>query len=224
MKILMAARWPVGGIRTFLSYVYSQREFEDCRIFLISPGADLAEYLRASIPERRFITTACEASIQGFAFSVRKALKQNHYDILHTHGVTSAMIGQAARVGLDIRHLTTVHDMFLPTTFSGPFGRIKQGVMNLELRGIDAVHAVSADCAENFREYMPMVPTNKVHPILHGIDTQRFANAKPVDIHSKFNLPRDTRLIGFFGRFMAPKGFRTLIDGVRLIAGKSTLR
>jgi glycosyltransferase involved in cell wall biosynthesis len=64
---------------------------------------------------------------------------------------------------------------------------------------------------------MPWVRKERVHAILNGIDTKRFADAVPVDARSELGLPEDTALIGFFGRFMAPKGFRTLVDAVEIL-------
>ena len=63
-----------------------------------------------------------------------------------------------------------------------------------------------------------------MHAIPNGIDTQRFARATPIDIRREQRLGAETALIGFFGRFMAPKGFRTLVDAVELLAGRGSAR
>lgn len=218
MKVLMAAVWPVGGIRTFLQYLYSQAAFETCNISLVTPGDDLAKFFSSSIPPARFEVRTCSGGLKGLAVELRKALRSGEFDLLHTHGLTTAVIGQFVRVGCGIPHLTTAHDVFLPTMFAGPFGRARQAALNVALWSIDGVHAVSDDCAKNFREYVPMVPAQRVRSILNGIDTNRFCNAEGVDAHARLGLSRETRLVGFFGRFMAQKGFVTLVDAVCLLA------
>ena len=45
MNILLVVRWPVGGIRTYLRYIYSQQMFRDISICLIAPETnDLKGY------------------------------------------------------------------------------------------------------------------------------------------------------------------------------------
>ena len=51
--------------------------------------------------------------------------------------------------------------------------------------------------------------------IVNGIDVKRFIHVSKRDLHEELDLPVDVFLIGFFGRFMAPKGFRVLVDAVK---------
>ena len=210
----MAARWPVGGIRAFLQYLYSQPAFADHQIDLLAPGKDLAPALASWIPRDSFNVVQSGTGAKNLFKMLRASLGGGSYDLLHTHGLGTAILGQLARMGQGVPHLASIHDVFLPATFSGPVGSVKQIGLNLALRGISAVHTVSEDCGENFHEYVPLVPKGRIHPILNGIDTNRFARAEQVDRRLELDLPAEVKLIGFFGRFMAPKGFRTLIAAV----------
>ena len=217
MKILMGARFPVGGIRTFLRYVYSQPVFDDCEITLLAPSNDLGEFLEHSISSLRLKVQVVPGAPRQFLRETRAALKAGSFDLLHSHGLTTAVLGEFARTGTGTPHLSTIHDVFLPTTFQGIRGRAQQVGLNLLMRRCDAIHAVSNDCAKNFLEYLPLVKRERVHSILNGIDTDTILKATPIDAHAELGLPSHTRLIGFFGRFMAQKGFRTLVDAVGIL-------
>lgn len=218
MKILVATRFPVGGIRSFLRYVYSQPVFDDCEISLLAPSGDLGDCLAHHIPSQRLKVQNVPGAPRLFLRETRAALKTGRFDLLHTHGLTTGVIGEIARTGSNTPHLMTLHDMFRPNTFKGLRGRAQQLGLNLLMRRCDAIHAVSQDCASNFLEYLPLVKRERVHAILSGIDTDSILNAVPFNAHAELGLPLDIKLIGFFGRFMAPKGFRTLVDAVEILA------
>jgi glycosyltransferase involved in cell wall biosynthesis len=217
VKILMAARFPVGGIRTFFRHVYAQPAFEDCSFTLLAPGENLGDSLSRYISPERLRVRAVSGSFKDFFREMRMELKEERFDLFHTHGLTTGILGELARTGTRIPHLMTMHDVFLPTTFKGFGGGLRQIGLNILIRRCDGIHAVSEDCARNFCEYLPLVKKERVHPILNGIDTQAIRNATSVDAHSELDLPLDTKLIGFFGRFMAQKGFRTLVDAVEIL-------
>ena len=217
----MTARFPVGGIRTFLRQVYSQPAFEDCEFTLLASGDDLAEFLAQKIPAQRMSVQSVPSAKSQFFQKTRAALKAGRFDLFHSHGLTSAVLGEFARTHTGTPHLMTMHDVFLPTTFQGLLGRAQNAGLNLLLRRCDAIHAVSEDCATNFRGYLPLVKHERVHGILNGVDTEAILNAVPVNAHSELGLPADTRLFGFFGRFMAQKGFRTLVDAVEIVSKQS---
>lgn len=220
----MATRWPVGGIRTFFRYVYTQASLGDCRVRLLAPDDNLPADLGRYLPDETFQvrTTANDGMALGRA--IRRELRRRPYDLLHSHGLTAGVLGQLARFGTGVPHLLTVHDVFLPTMFEGIRGRLKKLALARVLAGVDAVHAVSDDCAGNFREYMMGFPPQRVYAIANGIDTERFSRAPPVDIRAHYRLPPETALIGFLGRFMAQKGFRTLVDAVGLLRARDPLR
>ena len=217
MNILMAARFPVGGIRTFFRYVYSQASFQDCQITMLASGVELGEFLSHFVSADRLRVHSVPGASGELFRKMRKVLKSERFDLLHSHGLTTGILGELARTGTGTPHLMTMHDVFLPSTFEGLGGRVRQVGLNLLMRRCDGIHAVSEDCARNLCEYLPLVKKERVHPILNGIDTEAVRNATSLDAHAELKLPTDTKLIGFFGRFMAQKGFRTLVDAVEIL-------
>ncbi len=217
MNILMPALHPVGGIRSFIRYVYGHSSFREFQFTLIAPGEDLSNYFSNYIPKSQFSVKSIAASSRDLYSAVREEASEGNFDLLHSHGLTAGAVGELARFGVHIPHLITVHDMFLPTTFNGLKGKLRWLGLNILLRRCEAIHAVGDDCAANFREYMPMVRGERVHAIRNGIDTDRFFNAVPIDARAELNLESSVFLVGYFGRFMGPKGFRTLIDAAEIL-------
>ena len=222
MKILMVTRFPVGGIRTFFRYVYSQSAFDDCEIVLLAPGEGLAEYLASHVSKDRFQVRQAPSKAVELLGSIRQTLQGERFHLLHSHGLTAGVLAELGRFGTKIPHLLTVHDVFLPSTFPGLSGQVRKIALSQVVRRCDAIHAVSYDCARNFIEYLPGINERRVHPILNGIDVASIHNAIPIDGHAELGLPPDTKLVGFFGRFMAQKGFRNLVNAVEILVAQGS--
>ncbi|MCH8505574.1 MAG: glycosyltransferase family 4 protein [Ectothiorhodospiraceae bacterium] len=217
MRILMTALWPVGGIRAFLRYMYREEVFADCQFDLIAPDEGLTEHLDEHLPPGRLRVFPCERGSKALIRQVRARRREHCYDLLHSHGFSAGTASELARTGTGTPHLLTAHDMFLPTTFSGWKGSIKRTALQALFKRVTAIHAVSGDAGRNIRTYLPRVSEKRIHPILHGVDTSLFSEAIPMDLSSVDGLPENALVIGFFARFMAPKGFRTLVDAVELL-------
>jgi glycosyltransferase involved in cell wall biosynthesis len=215
MRVLHVVRWPVGGIRTFFRYVYGRPEYAGMEMLAVGPdhgefGAFVQDFLG---PERLRFQVAGDGGAH-LIRAVRTTLKDFRPDLLHSHGFSAGALAEVARTGSHVPHLMTAHDVFLPSSFAGWRGRLRRTGLDVLFRRITHVHAVSEDCADNFREYFPAVPAERVTAILHGIDAHRFRSAPAEELRASLGLPPDARVIGFFGRFMGQKGFRTLVDAM----------
>ncbi|MCP1677150.1 glycosyltransferase involved in cell wall biosynthesis [Natronocella acetinitrilica] len=217
MKVLLSALWPVGGIRTFFRYVYGSPHFADVDVTLVGPDVGLSHFLKYNAPETRITVQACEQSAGDLLKATRQALIAGEFDLLHSHGFSAGAVSEVARFGKRVPHLMTAHDVFLPTMFSGVKGAVKQAGLGYLFRRMDMIHAVTDDGAANVHEYVSGLVGDKVRPILHGVDADYFAAAARRNVEAEVALPSDSFVIGFFGRFMAQKGFRTLADAVRLL-------
>ena len=218
MHILMSALQPGGGIRTFFRYIYGQAKFDDCHFTLIAPDHGLSEYLNEFLPEKRIELVEAAPSNSGFVKQIRMYLKTGDYQLVHSHGFSAGLLTELARTGLRTPHLMTAHDVFLSTQFYGFKGCLKQVVMDKLFRRISGIHTVTEDAKHNFLEFFPRVKKERVHDILHGIDTAYFSKSGDVrDLRAEFDLPDNTPLVGFFGRFMNQKGFRLLVDAIARI-------
>lgn len=216
MKILLTARWPVGGIRTFLRYVYTHPILSNHRFELVCPDEEgFGEFAGRMFDRERFTTHFCGSGAADLRRAIRTRLREGRPDLMHSHGYSAGSMAELARLGTGVPHLLTIHDMILPGTFSGWRGELKRRGLQLLLGRMRRIHAVSEDNARNLREHMPALRPERIRPILHGVDAAMFRDAEPLDVHAETGLPPETILIGFFGRFMAPKGFRTLVDAIR---------
>ena len=217
MKVLLTALQPGGGIRTFFRYVYSQACFDDVRITLIAPASGLGDYLGKHIPPERFRVIDIEASSFALLKAVRRELADYDYQLVHSHGFSAGATTEIARLGRFIPHLMTAHDVFRPEQFSGIKGRSLQWLLAGVFRRVDRIHAVTESAGENFAQFMPWVRKERVTTILHGIDSEFFRAGQGQDLRRQIGIPESAPLVGFFGRFMAQKGFRTLVDAIELL-------
>jgi len=211
MKLLLTARWPVGGIRTYLRYIYTQPVFQEAELTLLAPDLELQEFCDNYLAPAGIRFIAAPECERGMQRALRQELDRNPYDLLHSHGFTSGALDYRATWGKKITHLMTAHDVFRVEQFRGVKNKVQWLGLNLAYNRLSRILTVGEDCQENFRRYMPLVPRNKIINIDHGVDVQRFAKAQPRDFHRELGLPANVPLIGFFGRFMAQKGFIDLV-------------
>jgi len=215
VRILLAVRWPVGGIRTFFQYVYGDVRFKEFSFTIIAPGTDFNEFLRNKAGFEKYTYIACGEQTSGFLLKVRETISKNNFDIIHSHGFTS---GVAAQVSFprhsSSHHIMTAHDVLLRSQFRGLKGVLKRILLTYVFNRLDLIHTVTKSASENIAEILPGINRKKLYPIFHGIDTAYFLSGRPTDLRSQLNLDDKTFLIGFFGRFMPQKGFDTLMDAV----------
>lgn len=219
MKVLLVARWPVGGIRTYIRYIYSNPVFADYEITLIAPDLDLHQFLLTYLPEARIQFRPTENDNNSIIREVKLCLKEASYDVIHSHGFSAGVLTSIAVVFKQPTfHVMTVHDVFRDELFKGMKGRLKLWGLNIIYRQLDAVLTVGEDCYQNFINYMPAVKRSKIKNIDHGVDVERFASASKRDFKVELGLPKNQKIIGFFGRFMSQKGFSDLVEAIKILS------
>lgn len=220
MKILLTCVQPVGGIKTFFRYIYGNSLFANIELTFFTPSRQLKpyldEYLDPSNASRRHVFSG--GGIKHFVLNLRKSLRVSEFDLLHSHGFTALVYTEIARVGTKIKHISTAHDVFTENQFVGLKGKLKWCLMNWCFKRVDIIHTVTHDATENLLSFFPSIDKRKIKCIVHGVNTEYFAKELPRNLRSELEVPNDTILLGFFGRFMAQKGFRTLVDAVEIVA------
>lgn len=218
MNVLLTARWPVGGIRTYLRYIYTQPVFKDIQLTILAPDLGFRTFFdrHLSSPGVSYISTPEDN--QGLAKAIRSELTRNRYDLLHSHGYSSGVLGYRATLGVNMPHIMTAHDVFRRDQFQHFKGRLKWLGLNTVYCRLDKVLTVGEDCQANFERYMPLVSQRKILNIDHGVDTQRFSTAQARDFRLELGLPQNVPLVGFFGRFMAQKGFIDLVKAMEILS------
>lgn len=217
MKVLLTARHPVGGIRTFFRYIYGNSCFEEVSLDVLAPGNDLPEFFAEWIQHPKATVRTVEDNAKALFSATRRAIRAQDYDLVHSHGFTAGVLTEMAAAGQGVPHLMTAHDVFMDGQFVGLKGNIKKLLMSQIFRRVEGVHTVTDEARNNFLSFFPSVPPNRIHGILHGVDTDWFSQGKAQNLRERFDIAPDRPLIGFFGRFMAQKGFRDLVEAMRLL-------
>lgn len=220
-KILLVVRHPIGGIRTFLRYVY--RTFDSARysFTLISPDIPEIRVLLEDLNELdlQYTPTGRNISNRTLVQVVTKVLRNGKFDLVHSHGFTSAACSIVGAGLTRTPHILTCHDVFTDGQFVGVKGGLKRIALALMLATANGIHCVSYDARDNLLRYLKMrrLFKNNVIVIPNGIDVERFRNPEHRDLRQELGLPENSFLIGFFGRFMSQKGFRYLVDALEQI-------
>lgn len=219
-NILLIVRWPVGGIRTYIKYVFNGEEFSGTKITVVAPDVGgLSSQFGPIFPDDRFHYVPCDNSFFGLLRGVWQELRQNKFDIINIQGFSSAMASflPAALLARKVIKISTIHDVLHDIHFAGSKGRIKRWLMANVLKQYDCIVPVSHDCKENILEFLPEIASTKIRTIVNGVSVERMTASNALPLHQNFGVDGSRLLIGFLGRFMAQKGFRYLVDAVEIL-------
>jgi glycosyltransferase involved in cell wall biosynthesis len=227
-RVLVVARWPLGGIRTHLQYNFPALTDAGYHCTFVGPDDGTLATLRdglESVGDADYVSVPLHGRRCRLWLAARRLLRAERFDLLHSHGLTAACHGEFARFGLGIRHVATMHEPLRAAQFGGPFGHLKRWALGRILRRADTVIAVSHDARENLLESLPALRSwqDRIVAIPNGIDAARYAaSASPVrSLRRELGLSAEVLLIGFFGRFMPEKGFPLLIEATNRLSAES---
>ncbi|HUQ10642.1 MAG TPA: glycosyltransferase family 4 protein [Steroidobacteraceae bacterium] len=217
--VLVPIRWPVGGIKSYIRELLNHAAMRGYSFTVVLPDGASTQSLRAEVRNERVSWVLTADSLASLLATTSRLALTGKFSLIHAQGVTSALISVPAALARRIPMVLTAHEVFTQGQFSGRLGGLRRKVIELLLGRCKAIHAVSFDAAENIYEYMPGLRRKKdfVRVIPHGIDVHSFASAAPRSLKAELALPESGFVFGFFGRFMAPKGFRVLIDAVEML-------
>lgn len=222
INILLVIWYPIGGIRTFLRYVYGQFSPEQYKLTILLPETSELDVTREDLvhADALFEVLPSKPSIFAFIARIDHVLKSQQIDIVHSQGFTSGVLAALPARLRRIPHVLTSHDVLRTDQFLGLKGNVKKLILSFLLSMPDMVHSVSNDAQGNLLDFFPCLKRNtqKQSVILNGIDTKRFLIEERADLKGKIGLRKETFLIGYFGRFMPQKGFDVLVDAVELLA------
>jgi glycosyltransferase involved in cell wall biosynthesis len=222
---LLVVRHPTGGIRTHLKYlkVLAPMRPNPLQPVLVCPegvdGQALAQTL--ALPPELVLSQGVR-SLRDMARAIWGASRRYGARLIHSHGFGSATVATPAALVHRRAHLVTAHDVITGGVLERT-SRLERNGLGFALRAADRVHAVSHDCAESIRLLPFMKQAENIEVISNGIDPQQFRHVDPRDLRAELGLEANTFVVGFFGRFMAQKGFRTLVDAVGLLQHRADL-
>ncbi|MFT5728835.1 MAG: glycosyltransferase involved in cell wall biosynthesis [Desulforhopalus sp.] len=222
IHILVIIKHPIGGIRSFLRDLYSQFDPEHFKLTFLLPDTSELDALRENLKatDCTFLILEQNANILVFVKTLFRVLNKSDIDVVHSNGFTAMIISVIPAFLYKKPHILTAHDTFTEKQFTKFKGMLKKVVLGVCFHFVDVIHSVSNDAQSNLLEYFPALrkKISKLIVIPNGIDTRRFLVDDREDWRKQIGLEKETFLIGFFGRFMAPKGFRYLIEAVDIIS------
>ncbi len=222
-QVLVIIRHPVGGIKSYIKYIYKTPWFDNHRFTVILPYNSREPNLFATNSMMSAEYIQCKDTASSITLTVFKTLLKKRYDLVHSHGFTSGICAALPAYFYSVPHVMTSHDMLLDKQFHGTKGKLKKSLLPFLLNRIDRIYSVSHDAKKNLIDNLPTLNQRKLVTILNGIDISLYENIQARDLHSEMEIPEDAFLLGFLGRFMSPKGFRYLIEAIDILNKQSDL-
>jgi glycosyltransferase involved in cell wall biosynthesis len=220
-RILAVVRWPVGGIRTYLKYVYPilSRQLGGVDISMIVPPVEEFAVLKQDLIglNIKYISVERDCSVVSLTRSIHRELARESFDLIHSHGFTAALSAATVARFKGVPHLATVHDILQDTQFAGVKGAARRLCFQFALGMVDVVQAVGEDAGRNLVTKLGSNFSSRVRVVRNGILTEPVLRAEPRDLRTELRLDVNAFLVGFFGRFMAQKGFAYLVKAMQLL-------
>ena len=224
INLLAVARWPLGGIRTYMKYVYKHLSGR-CAITILAASTleDKALIRDAeAVGATLILHRPEEEEGKGELFAkVFRELRKKKYDLVQSHGFISSVHVYLANLLLRVPHVLTVHGILEERYLKGRMSRLKKSMLAKVIGSADAVCAVSDDIMKHLMERIPSLEYSKGMRVVikNGIDIELFDGTElPKGLFRKgMRFADDLFLAGFLGRFMPEKGFNCLIDAVGIL-------
>jgi glycosyltransferase involved in cell wall biosynthesis len=222
IKVLVVARWPLGGIRTYMKYVFRFLP-EWYRLTILSSSTQEDAALRADAAElgARLLIDRSPHGNLGLVAAVFRELSQGKYDIILSQGFISAMNVYPVNAAFRVPHILTVHGLLEEKYFQGRSGWIKKRLLSWVVSHVDVLYTVSEDLLAHLEEKLPALAKARCRKVVipNGINVAQFQVASRGDSgwRQSLGIGRAEFLFGFLGRFMQEKGFKYLIEAAAIL-------
>lgn len=227
INILVVARWPLGGIRTYMRYIF--RHFpSNYKLTLIASSTQEDTAIAKDAEEYSARLLLVHGSdTRKFVSEVFNELRKNKYDIILSQGFISAVAVYIANLFFRVPHVLTIHGILERKYFEGKFSGLKKLLLNKVLYGVTVLYGVSKDILDHLYEQFPDLNENGPRAVVipNGIEPAEFElSPSQVNMRDKLGLDPSIFLFGFFGRFMHQKGFDLVIQAVDSLRHQSGVR
>lgn len=229
MNVLVVARWPLGGIRTYMLYMF--RHF---------PASFRVTVLAASTQEDAALSNDCAiyraklvivrvSSNTDFIWAIRQTLRNNRFDVILSQGFISSVAVYWANLLIGVPHILTIHGIVEPKYLTGRLGKVKRTLLGWILGRITLLYAVSRDILDHLYDQFPRLRCGRETRsviIPNGIELTVLDEPaeSPCLVREQLGIESTPFLFGFCGRFMPQKGFDLLVDAVDLLQGTGVAR
>ena len=226
-RILVVVRKPVGGIRTFIKYIY--KHFDQSLYHFTILTRDIME-TRMMVEDLNkldvdYMLLESDPTDVKLLWAVTKAIFRGKFDLVHSHGYTAGLCAILPARLTRTKHVLTPHETLYASQFTGKKGYLKIKCLSFFLPMIDLIHILNTDAYENLVKFIPKlrIRNKNLSVITSGIDVLQFSSSKERNLHGELNLPDANFLIGYFGRFTPEKGFDILIEALQELLKRSDL-
>jgi glycosyltransferase involved in cell wall biosynthesis len=230
LRVLVAARWPVGGIRTHLGYNAPTLAAAGWRFTFVVPQDETLPALKdtlGDLPGSEFIGVPLSGRECPLWKAIRPLLLGRRFSLLHAHGLTAAAHASLAGLGERVPLLVTLHEPLRDGQFPGLLGSFKRWLLGRALARAAAVVTVSSDAKANLLRHFPNLRkhADRIQAISNGIESSRYPSAPDESgLRRELGLDEKTTLIGYLGRFMPEKGFPLLLEAAARLARHGGVR
>lgn len=222
LHILTVAKYPLGGIRTYLKYTYGHFNPAKYRFTIVATRFPESSLIPQDLSDFEVELGECDEASgnRGLLGSTREALRRSPVDLIHSQGLTAGLVAILANWRLRRPHVITHHDVFRRDQFRGAQGWLGRHLIAIVLSRADLIVCVTEDARANFREFLPRFPAGKLTVVPNGIDTLPFAEVARGRRNraAEARPPASPFTFAFLGRFMPQKGFDVLIGAVAELA------
>lgn len=222
IHILCVVRWLVGGIRTYLNYMYGELDPDKYSFTILTGPSDEISTLQKDLNAFDIKLIICSSRAANFSLAKHLILlmSKTKYDLIHTQGFTAGIITSLINSVFRFPNIMTFHGILGyegEEDLSGRFGNIKRKILTLSIKHANIINVVSYDAKENLLEYLPGLKTvkEKILVIQNGINIKKFTSGKQCpDLKAKLGMNESAIILGYMGRFMPRKGFMDLVKAV----------
>ena len=230
-NLLIVARYPIGGILSYIRYTYGNIKSGRYKISMIIPGdyEKEAEIIRNELVKHGINVYMAKGKNKNIALTreIIKYLLNNKINIVHSQGATCGILVSFANSFFRIPHINTLHETFEEIPTKGTIEKYKDKIIGYMLSRADIINTVTEDAENNLRKRFPTLERHKrkIITIHNGIDTAYFLenNNSWKSIREIEGIRNDSFVIGYLGRFMPEKGFRILVDAIEHIINSGTI-
>ena len=219
-SLLVVARWPLGGIRTYMRNVYSRLSTDWC-VTIVAANSQENEALVADAQEvGAELVVSTGNGKASLLLTLGRLLVKRQFDLIQSQGYISAVLASLANVPFRIPHVVTIHGVLENRLLGGAKGKVRRIATEWAVCSSDIVYCVGDDMMSDVRNNLSRLDGKKPQlvSIPNGIDTRCFAKSfTSQSFRIENDICSDTFLYGFLGRFMPQKGFDTIIDAVEML-------
>jgi glycosyltransferase involved in cell wall biosynthesis len=226
LRILVVARWPLGGIRTYMRYTYKYLPRERFNITIFASKTAEEEALGEDAKElgARLIVADPIRGKDRLFLRLFPLLLKDKFDIIQSHGFISAAHVYLANRFFRIPHVLTIHGIIEEKFLGKGFTSILKGkFLERVINNVDVLYGVSRDILDHVETSIKVRKHIKRVVIHNGINVADFVDRPDLEsslFRKNLGVEDSIFVLGFVGRFMPQKGFNYLIDAIEILENR----